>query len=510
MGLVHIEDLKEFKRYVFNNSTKLKKVFDLYYIEYTSNDLFLTVEKEKMNSDIINIKKVNIVEDSAYVEEAEVLNDKKIKIEPAVEKAKETTIQAFNGDMSKAYIRETLNVLAKKVNKNIVFCVPHTNSPYDDQVPNKAKVLEDIQKNDILYVFSYGPWVDDDNEYTDRFDSGIFNTTLFGISATTGDRLAVPKEGFEILMDTDGRNICTMHHSRNVFFIPVDICHDDNFTSRKLFKKIIDLIDYSIHFDASAELKKRKEELEKNKEIARGKFVNTIMNSSKSVSRSLGGEASNVQADITKLKAELVNKIERLEDIAKELLLIKSGDVEREKINTMYDILYKNEKIHFIETEGNIIKAITKKLYFTDEKTGIKHYAGVFSIKLDMNMSAGGKPEIINLHFKIDGYSSGMQAPHIFPGGAPCMGNLEKQLPFFLMAYEIDMAVGLLINFIESINQSDGAGKLGYRWPIALYDNQSEETKRKYKSTLDIQKSVHEFYGERRTGLEESLKPFIQ
>lgn len=499
---------EEFKRYLFVNTKEFKSICDLYCIEYEIANSFIKIEKDKLDLNIIQVDKIKVVKEEAYVQSAKVLNDKKIKIEAAVEKEKQSSIYYLHGNMSAGYITETLNVLAKKINKNIIFSVPHLIDPGLERAHSKKQVLENIRDNETLYIFSYGPWSEGIGE--SRFEVGNFSTTLFGMSTTTADRVPVPKDSFEIIMDNDGRSICTMHHSKNVFFIPIDICHDDNSTSRKIFKKIIDLIDYNIHFDASAELKKRKEELEKNKEIARGKFVNTIMNSSKSISRSLGGEASAVQTDITRLKMELTKKIERLEDIAKELLLIKSGDLEKEKINTMYDILYKNEKIHFIETEGNIIKVITKKLYFMDERTRIKHYAGVFSIKLDMNMSTGGKPEIINLHFKIDGHSSGMQAPHIFPGGAPCMGNLEKQLPFFLTAYEIDMAVGLLINFIESINQSDGAGKLGYRWPIALYELQSEETQRKYKNTSEIQKMIYDFYGEKRTGLEESLKPFIQ
>lgn len=498
----------------FINIPEIKKVLNTYKVDFEEKTLDgvarLIVKKEEI-SDIFIIKKT--VETSSPDTEAALeinfINEiEKPIVSKIIEEKKKGFIykeESFNGEMDKSFIKKTLSNLAEKLNRDVYFALPHED---DSGYMNESKYNE-ILSSGALLIVSFGSFYFE--RHLESFDyTSFIYSHIYGQKLSCTDTKRCPSVGRRVIFDSTNKRVMTINKEKNVIYIPLDVCHHDYAEHRKAFEKMIEQIESEMNFDLDAYLAKKAKEFEEKKDVARGKFVTTIMNSSKSLSRTLGSEIKSLSDQIDRTKQTLAAQIKEFEDKSREATMLKNSEIEKEKVDKMYNDLYKNEKIHFIETEGNMVHVVTKKLYLTDEKTNIKHYVGVFDIKIDMNTrsGSGGGLTMQNLHFKTHGYRENMNAPHVWEGGSACMGNLASQLPPMIAAFEIDVCIGLVINFLEAANSSDGAGQYAYRWPIALYEYQSEEIKKKFKNIEEIEKYLKSNYDSTRIKREDRLSKY--
>ena len=119
-----------------------------------------------------------------------------------------------------------------------------------------------------------------------------------------------------------------------------------------------------------------------------------------------------------------------------------------------------------IEVDDKKIKVFTDTLYCTDPRTDILHEIGEFRIEISFN----GKEDCVrwfNLTRDINGNMPDMQAPHVFKNGKACLGNAAEIFPELIANFEFAAVALVAIQFIESVNTDDSAGKHIDSWPIA-------------------------------------------
>lgn len=170
---------------------------------------------------------------------------------------------------------------------------------------------------------------------------------------------------------------------------------------------------------------------------------------------------------------------ERLRDLKKSLSkTTRSAHVDEERIlrdNQVaagalaleYDGLLQIPKVKDVTIDGNNIVVYTDVLYCRDDRTGYIHEIGAF--KIELPITNGFSPRWFNETRKVDAFQGSQQAPHIWADGSACLGNTAALFSDLFSRRQFALAAQLAIEFVESANTSDSAGKRVNQWPIARY-----------------------------------------
>jgi hypothetical protein len=129
-----------------------------------------------------------------------------------------------------------------------------------------------------------------------------------------------------------------------------------------------------------------------------------------------------------------------------------------------YENLINMKGVRAIHVPGNNIQVDTDMIYCTDPRSGNVHEIGEFTITLS---PSGPSAEFRNKTRVVDGYEKSMHAPHVFSSGIPCLGSISSTLPDLIGRMEIGAAITVAMEFLQSVNVEDGAGKHIDNWPIA-------------------------------------------
>jgi hypothetical protein len=91
---------------------------------------------------------------------------------------------------------------------------------------------------------------------------------------------------------------------------------------------------------------------------------------------------------------------------------------------------------------------------------------------------------------KVTGMQVGMHAPHVFPSGNPCLGNMSSVIPKLVTSYMLADAVDMSIAYLEAVNERDAAGKHYKKWPLS--DEQKKKDKAAKKAEREAAKAAAE------------------
>ena len=130
-----------------------------------------------------------------------------------------------------------------------------------------------------------------------------------------------------------------------------------------------------------------------------------------------------------------------------------------------FDKLRSMKKVIKVEVGSSNIVIYTKTLYCKHPNTKRIHEIGKF--KITIPTTNGGSVKWENLTRRVDGHQSKQMAPHIWEDGSACLGNTQQVFPELIAQYEFSTVAMIAIEFVESVNISDGAGKHLGNWPIA-------------------------------------------
>ena len=190
--------------------------------------------------------------------------------------------------------------------------------------------------------------------------------------------------------------------------------------------------------------------------------------------RSTQEKISSGAEKISDLQKTLVRSIREVSGAERKLAQMETcRNGELDKYGQEFDKLLAVPGICNVKVTDGVIKVFSDTLYCVDPRSGSKHEIGAFRIEIYTNGANDGV-RWFNLSHRINGYKEKMHAPHVFPKGNACLGNTAEIFPELIANYEFAAVAMVAIQFIESINVDDDAGKHIHRWPLADIALQSE------------------------------------
>lgn len=135
----------------------------------------------------------------------------------------------------------------------------------------------------------------------------------------------------------------------------------------------------------------------------------------------------------------------------------------------------------------------TSMLDCIDPRSGDLHEIGKFDIKATFKKRGGTDKggymfDSITYHNKtrrVNGYNNKMHAPHVFPNGEPCVGNFGRLINECLEGGSMVGVLHMMINFPQSVNVEDSAGKSIHHWPVIKIENGERKLYHTHESYLD-------------------------
>jgi len=161
-----------------------------------------------------------------------------------------------------------------------------------------------------------------------------------------------------------------------------------------------------------------------------------------------------------RLQEQLVRKIREQNGHQRKLQQMTSSRSDAvEAYGKEFDRLLEVPKVRDVRVRDGVVQVFTDTLYCDDPRTTTTHEIGHFRIEFQPN----GTVRWVNLDRQVNN----MQAPHVFPDGTACLGNMHEVIPELVANYEYAALVMVCIQFVESVNVDDSAGTRINDWPIA-------------------------------------------
>lgn len=169
------------------------------------------------------------------------------------------------------------------------------------------------------------------------------------------------------------------------------------------------------------------------------------------------------QTATEKAQQEVVKQIRIREGQGRKLLQLEASRPQVEaKYADEFDRLAELPHVVRVAMDGNKICVFTDRMFV--EHGGNRYDIGDFRLEVYTDGSNGGVC-MFNLTRTIDGYETGMQGPHVMRSGKPCLGNLKEAIPQYIGEGEYSIVVMLCVQYLQSVNVSDAAGKHINNWP---------------------------------------------
>lgn len=127
------------------------------------------------------------------------------------------------------------------------------------------------------------------------------------------------------------------------------------------------------------------------------------------------------------------------------------------------DLIVAHPKVTDLQIKDGKFMVFTDDIYCHHDKTGDRYYMGKYRIELQPERTS---VKWFNLNNARNGYFSGgkNQHPHINAQGEACMGNISATLAELSSRMELYALVLMAIDFVESVNTSDVAGRKITNW----------------------------------------------
>jgi len=150
---------------------------------------------------------------------------------------------------------------------------------------------------------------------------------------------------------------------------------------------------------------------------------------------------------------------------AKEILGkgLQARQVE-EILGKEFDQLTSTPGVKRVSIRGNKVIVLTDMIVCQDTRSKKWHEIGMFRIEICLR--AEHKVLFFNLCPKTHLRNGGMQAPHVFRDGRPCLGSASEVFAEFLREHQFANLILYAIQFLGSANVADSAGKHVDEWPL--------------------------------------------
>lgn len=350
------------------------------------------------------------------------------------------TIRGWEGKQQEKFKKITEEMLLPVVKRNICLHVPH-----------KDRV--DPKKDGDFHVFIWSSPVRSQERNPPK--------TIWGYKVDCRDEsFSSSGQGFAIY---DG-DYAVAEIIGNNLYIHHDLCHEGTINELKIYRCLLEKVIAELTLFPKEKKERDKNLAKKRREQNRKRYIEACGQRTKKTLDSLRKDVVDAKSNIEKYQKSLIQEICRLQENKSRLSYLESdGKSELEKYGLEFDKLISLPKVIDVNVTDKSIQVLTDILYCADPRTGKVHEIGEFRIEI----YPAGKIRWFNLTRRIDGNKSDMHAPHVFPDGKACLGNAEEVLPELIANYEFSVVAMLAIQFIESVNVDDDAGKHINKWPEA-------------------------------------------
>lgn len=149
-------------------------------------------------------------------------------------------------------------------------------------------------------------------------------------------------------------------------------------------------------------------------------------------------------------------------DYLREKLKSLSPDVMKKEVESIGNL----EHVESVTFNADELVVKTDLLCCAHPETGVVYEIGEFLITIPLKRSV---TEITwtNLTRKVNGITKTQHAPHVFnETGTACLGSAQPIMADLKSKFELRALIAICIQFIESVNIADAAGKYLIRFPI--------------------------------------------
>lgn len=165
-------------------------------------------------------------------------------------------------------------------------------------------------------------------------------------------------------------------------------------------------------------------------------------------------QIAQIKSDLTTAFKEYIFATNAVEESTK----IRS--IEPEILLRKIDKIYLYKHVERLSIHTDIFNIYTDNIVVYTEAG--KRDIGKFKISVNL---IDGKVHFYNLTRRVNGYGRGMNAPHVYADGRPCLGNIAEALTKAIAEFEIEAIVNICIAYITSVNTEDVAGAKISCWP---------------------------------------------
>jgi hypothetical protein len=131
-------------------------------------------------------------------------------------------------------------------------------------------------------------------------------------------------------------------------------------------------------------------------------------------------------------------------------------------------------KVRLVGVRKGNIEVYTKCIYCLDDRSDKYHRLGEYRILIPLRQTRHGRDGIRFLNLT-EVSPHGYQAPHVFSEGNACFGTLNNVIPDLISGIDIPPLVSMLIQFLETANTADSAGRNVSMWPEATLEEVTRE-----------------------------------
>jgi hypothetical protein len=256
----------------------------------------------------------------------------------------------------------------------------------------------------------------------------------------------------------------------NILIRPLSSQDIDETVLNELLRRLAGDVKYSDLVDIDTEYQKNIIERDKNyyieHSVSNSDFLIKELKANYESNMKQGNEFMNKAMEHMKMAQKYLDQIEAFDE---EGFFAR----EREKAKKVYNETLALDKVSSIRVEGDFINVYTKNIYAIDDRSGKWHDIGTFNIRIGMHNNkydTSNTVRIRNTKHQVRGLNSAMQAPHVFPDGHICHGNLAIGMTEAYKRKDLFQLVMQIIIFLQQANTDDAAGKYIDRWPEVSKD----------------------------------------
>lgn len=251
----------------------------------------------------------------------------------------------------------------------------------------------------------------------------------------------------------------------NTLYVHHDLVHEGCESELKIFRHLLQEVVAELTLSTAEKVER---EAKRAEEAAKRNREAYILECHKRFEKTLNGTKDAIKQGhdrIAQLQQELVRAIRETQGKELKLEQLQSAQCDQiERYGVEYDRLLTVKKVKSVRISDGEVKVFTDTLFCTDPRSDLCHEIGAFEIRIPTNGSGGVR--WFNLTRRVDGYKDQQSAPHIWSDGSACLGNTQEIFPELIASYEFATVAMVAIQFVESVNTDDSAGKHIDRWPV--------------------------------------------